>query len=96
MRQLSLMSVAIGISAAIGVILAGSPALAVDLGSRASMNKHQLAVCMIKRMRADPAVSYLDAKRTCTVDIDGRGAGLAASNSPGRGERPSSPAKPGS
>ena len=84
-------------TAIIGAMLAGPQALAQDLGSRSIMNKRQLAGCMIKHMRADRAISYLDAKRTCTDDLNGHGAGLAASNTPAVGVRPiAATAEPGS
>ena len=90
MKHLTLMIASIG-------MLAGQHALAVDLGSHSITSKRQLAGCMIKHMRADRTISYLDAKRSCTDDLNGRSAGLAASNAPARGERPiAAAAEPGS
>ena len=74
--------------AAVGLMLAAVPALGLDLGSHSINNKRQLAGCMFKRMRDDRAISYLDAKRSCTDDLAGRSASLASSNAPARAERP--------
>jgi hypothetical protein len=58
-----------------GVLLA-SPIFAVELENQ-SWNKKQMASCMTKRMLADRAVSYNDAKKACTDQLKGHSAGMA-------------------
>ena len=83
--------------AVIGLILAGPPALALDPAGQSAMNKRQLVGCMIKRMRFNRTLSYLDAKKTCTDELKAQNLSLAPSSASTRGERPLAvAAEPGS
>jgi hypothetical protein len=51
--------------ATICVTLVGTQALAVDLTGHSRMSRRQVADCMIKRMSADRAISYIGAAKAC-------------------------------
>ncbi|HEV7612546.1 MAG TPA: hypothetical protein VGO37_11755 [Steroidobacteraceae bacterium] len=56
-----------------GIALAGvvfaSPIFAVESANQSNPNKKQMAGCMTKRMLADRAISYNDAKKVCTDQL---------------------------
>jgi len=84
--------------AAIALILAGTsgtPVFAVDTLNQSIMNKRQVLGCMLKRMKSNRTLSYLDAKKTCLDELKAQSANLASSNSSARGEHPAA-AEPGS
>jgi hypothetical protein len=51
--------------ATIGVTLVGTQALAIDLAGHSRTSRRQVADCMIKRMSADRAISYIGATKAC-------------------------------
>ncbi len=65
-----------------GVLLA-SPIFAVELDNQSISTKKQMASCMTKRMLANRAVSYNDAKKACTDQLKGQSAGMALSRPAG-------------
>ena len=67
--------------AVIGMVLAGSQALAVDLTNPSIINKKLMASCMTKRMLANRALSYNDAKKACTDQLKAQNASLASNPS---------------
>jgi hypothetical protein len=67
--------------AVISMVLAGSQALAVDLSNPSIVNKKLMTSCMTKRMLANRAVSYNDAKKACTDQLKAQNAGLASNPS---------------
>jgi hypothetical protein len=74
--------------AIIGLMLVGPAAHALDPVNQSIMNKRHVAGCMIKRMRSDRTVSYLDAKKTCIDEVKAQNLSLASSVSSARGEHP--------
>jgi hypothetical protein len=85
--------------AAVGLILAGTcaPVFAVDPLTQSIANKRQVVGCMLKRMRSNRTLSYLDAKKACLDEVKAQSANLASSSSSARGERPpAAAAEPGS
>ena len=81
--------------ASLGLMLA-APALAVDPLNQSIINKRQVVGCMVKRMRSNRTLSYLDAKKTCVAELSGQDASMASSSSPGRERPPTAAAGPGS
>ena len=62
-----------------GVLFAVPTALAVDVTDQgqSSMSKRQIPGCMTKRMLADKALSYNDARKACTAMLKAQTAGVA-------------------
>jgi hypothetical protein len=73
--------------AAIGLILGCVPAFAVEPLNQSILNKRQVAGCMLKRMRSNRTLSYLDAKKTCLDELKAQSANLTSSSVSARGER---------
>ncbi len=85
--------------AAVGLILAGTstPVFAVDPLNQSIASRRQVLGCMLKRMRSNRTLSYLDAKKACLDEAKAQSANLASSNTSVRGERPqAAAAEPGS
>ena len=85
--------------AALGLILAGTSTqvLAVDALNQSVLNKRQVVACMLKRMRSNRTLSYLDAQKNCLDELKAQSAGVTSSNYAARSEHsPSGAATPGS
>jgi hypothetical protein len=67
--------------AVIGMVLAGSQVLAVDLTNPSIINKKLIANCMTKRMLANRTLSYNDAKKACTDQLKAQNTDVASNPS---------------
>ena len=60
-----------------GVLFAVPTALAVDVTNQGQSSKRQIPGCMTKRMLADKALSYNDARKACMAMLKAQTAGVA-------------------
>ena len=65
----------------IGLILAGSPSFGLDLTNQSAINKKQISGCMTKQMLASRAISYNDAKKSCTEQLKSQNLSIASTRS---------------
>jgi hypothetical protein len=66
----------------IGLMLAGSQSFSLDLTNQSAITKKQISACMTKRMLANRAVSYNDAKKSCTEQLNAQNVSTASNRSP--------------
>lgn len=65
----------------IGLMLAGSQSFSLDLTNPSAINKKQISGCMTKRMLANRAISYNDAKKSCTEQLKAQNVSTASNRS---------------
>jgi hypothetical protein len=64
--------------ALISLILTGSQSLSLDLTSQSAISKKQISGCMTKRMLANRALSYNDARKSCSEQLKGQNASISS------------------
>jgi hypothetical protein len=73
------MRVALGVSVMLAVTGSIAPSMAADSGNRPPSTRHQLMMCMTKRMSASKTISYNEATKVCKAQLKSQSATLASS-----------------